>query len=84
MLILVFILADAETMDFGSLKTGAHIALGRVKFVKNKEEFARFVKDVNGFKIEKFSFNVNGFCLFRSILRKDGPEYNILKSYELG
>ncbi len=77
-------LVDAETIGLGDLKIGAHITIGRVKFVKNKEGFARFAEEVNSFKIEKLSFDVDRFCIFRSILRKDGPEYNLLKSYELG
>ncbi len=75
-------LVDAETIGLGDLKIGSHITLGRVKFVKNKKEFYDFAEKIKDFKIEKLHFEVDEFCLFKSVLRKEGPEYILLKRYK--
>lgn len=75
-------LVDAETIGVGDLKTGAHITLGRVKFVKDKKEFQNFTKKIKDFKIENLHFKASEFSVFKSVLRKEGPEYILLKSYK--
>lgn len=73
-------LIDAETIDFGNIKLGAHITLGRVKFLKNKKAF---LKNISNTRIKSLKFNVDSFLLFKSILGKDGPKYEVLEEYKL-
>ena len=56
-----------------------HITLGRVKFIKNKQEFKEKAK----INIEKKRFQVNEFKLIKSDLTKDGPKYTDLEIYNL-
>ena len=53
-----------------------HITLGRVKHVKNKEKFLNLLKSI---KVNSEKFVIDEVCLFRSILSKDGPKYDILE-----
>ncbi|MFA5176338.1 MAG: RNA 2',3'-cyclic phosphodiesterase [Candidatus Nanoarchaeia archaeon] len=57
-----------------------HITLGRIKFIKNPEEFQEKITNV---VIKPLKFEINQFCLFESTLTKDGPEYNVLETYDL-
>ena len=54
----------------------AHLTLGRVKFVKDKEKYVERLKKV---KIKELEFEVNNFKLFKSVLSKEGPKYSVLK-----
>ncbi|MFH0936125.1 MAG: RNA 2',3'-cyclic phosphodiesterase [Candidatus Woesearchaeota archaeon] len=56
----------------------AHLTLGRVKFVKNKEALLEKIKNV---KIEPKEFEINEFKLIKSDLTKDGPVYTVLVTY---
>ncbi len=73
-------LIDAETIAYGDFKPGGHITIGRVRFIKNNELLKEKLKST---EVEDLSFEINSFCLFSSELTKDGPEYSLLKSYEL-
>ncbi|MBS3152708.1 RNA 2',3'-cyclic phosphodiesterase [Candidatus Woesearchaeota archaeon] len=73
-------LVDSETLEVGNVKLGAHITLGRVKAIKNKDLFLDFVKNV---KLEPLEFQVNSFILYKSVLSKDSPSYEVLKRYSL-
>jgi len=55
-----------------------HLTLGRVKFVKNKERFFEVLKNI---KVKWDSFLIREFCLFQSVLSKDGPTYTVLERY---
>lgn len=58
----------------------AHITLGRVKAVYNKEKF----KDaINKIKIPESSFEADRFILYQSILEKCGHVYNIIAEFFL-
>lgn len=50
----------------------AHITLARVKFVKNKEDFNKQLKNI---KVNKLSFEVKEFKLIKSTLTSEGPIY---------
>jgi 2'-5' RNA ligase len=52
-----------------------HITLGRVKFVKDKKEFIKSLKDI---KIEKKRFEIKEFKLIKSTLTKKHPVYEDL------
>lgn len=59
-----------------------HITLGRINFLNDKKYF----QDVLTF-CKSFTFDpqiVSAFQLYESILKPGGPEYNILRSYNLG
>ena len=56
----------------------AHITIGRVKNVKNKE---RFLKSLESLEINKFKFRVDNFKLVKSVLSKDGPRYFVIEEY---
>lgn len=71
-------LVDVETLDFGDLKLGSHITLGRVKLVKNKDKFKSKLREI---KLKDLTFSVGSFCLFRSVLSKDGPTYSLVRRY---
>lgn len=57
-----------------------HITLGRVKIVKDKDSFLDKIKNIkiNG------SFDVKEFKFFKSALDRNGPTYELLKTYSLG
>ncbi|MEK6826381.1 MAG: RNA 2',3'-cyclic phosphodiesterase [Nanoarchaeota archaeon] len=57
-----------------------HATLGRVKYVKNKEKFLKALKNTKGAWEDFF---VESFSLVKSDLSKDGPEYSVLKTYDL-
>lgn len=55
-----------------------HLSLGRVKFVKKKEEFSKKLKEV---KIPKLKFKMDSLELIQSTLTKDGPKYKVLEKF---
>lgn len=57
----------------------AHLTLGRVKSIQDKEKFK---KELN-IKIEEKEFEINEFCLVKSELHKEGPSYEILERFKL-
>ncbi|MBI2208339.1 RNA 2',3'-cyclic phosphodiesterase [Candidatus Woesearchaeota archaeon] len=56
----------------------AHITLGRVKYVKNKEQFLSKLK---GIKVEKKNFRVDKFKLMKSTLTMQGPLYEAVEEF---
>ena len=56
-----------------------HITLGRVKIIKNKEEFLKKLS----LKLKQLTFKIASFELMKSDLSKEGPEYTVLESYKL-
>ena len=57
----------------------AHLTLGRVKSIQDKNEFIKNLK----IKIENKEFEINEFCLVKSELNKEGPKYEILEKFKL-
>ena len=56
----------------------AHITLGRVKYVGNKEQFFSKLKSI---KAEKKSFRVDSFKLMKSTLEREGPVYEVVEEF---
>jgi 2'-5' RNA ligase len=56
-----------------------HLTLARIKFVKNKKEFKDMIENL---KPPQGSFTLNSFKLIKSTLTPQGPEYEILHSFE--
>lgn len=57
----------------------SHMTLGRVKFVKDKEKFNKKISELKA----EGSFDITEFKLYKSVLTKDGPNYETLKTYKL-
>ena len=57
----------------------AHITLGRVKYVGNKEQFFSKLKSI---KAEKKSFRVDSFKLMKSTLTWQGPVYEVVEEFK--
>ena len=72
---------DSELLTLFSKdqRFSAHMTFGRVKFIKDKEEFKKNLK----IDIEEKEFEFNEFCLVKSELSKDGPKYEILERFKL-
>ena len=72
---------DSELLDLfpKDQRFSAHMTFGRVKFIKDKEEFKKNLK----IEINEKEFKVNEFCLVKSTLSKDGPKYEILEKFKL-
>ncbi|MEM4153044.1 MAG: RNA 2',3'-cyclic phosphodiesterase [Candidatus Pacearchaeota archaeon] len=58
----------------------SHITLARVKFVRNKEEFVKKLKEI---KVKPIEFQIDKFYLKKSTLTKQGPIYETIKEFEL-
>ncbi len=56
-----------------------HVTLARVKFVKDKQDFIKSLKEI---KIEKKAFKVSEFKLIKSILTPEGPIYEDLAVFQ--
>lgn len=57
----------------------AHITIGRVKYVEDKEEFMNKLKGIN---VERKKFNVNNFKLMKSTLTRQGPVYEEVEEFK--
>lgn len=56
-----------------------HLTLGRIKFLNDKERFARALDFFRNIGSE--SRNIPECILYESILRKEGPEYRVLQKF---
>lgn len=56
-----------------------HITIGRVKFVKQKEELIRKIKEL---QIPKKEFEIDKFELIKSTLTDKSPIYEVIKSFQ--
>lgn len=72
---------DSELLDLfpKDQRFSAHMTFGRVKFIKDKEEFKKNLE----IDIEEKEFEIKEFCLVKSELSKDGPKYEILERFKL-
>lgn len=58
----------------------SHITLARIKFIKNKEEFIKKLKEI---KVKPIEFLVEKFSLEKSTLTREGPIYETIKEFFL-
>jgi RNA 2',3'-cyclic 3'-phosphodiesterase len=56
----------------------SHVTIARVKYVKNKKDFTKYVKNIG---IQSINFNVRKFKLVKSELDKIGPKYELIEEY---
>jgi len=77
------ILNELETIGFERDRQNfvPHLTLGRIKSIKDKERFKQILSKYNNSDIQ--TVNVNEIFLFESILRKEGPYYNLISGYKL-
>ena len=72
---------DEETIKyFSSAKFEAHLTLGRIRQIKEREAFKKILEQI---EINKLNFKVDSFTLFESILTKDGAKYKAIEKYSL-
>ncbi len=58
-----------------------HLTIGRIKYLKNKN---LLLKTINNYRTNFIQeFDVNKFSLFQSTLRREGPVYNIIETFNL-
>ncbi|RME54353.1 RNA 2',3'-cyclic phosphodiesterase [Candidatus Woesearchaeota archaeon] len=71
---------DAELLDLfpQEQKFVSHLTIGRVKFIKKKKEYMKIIESV---KVKNIEFEVKGFKLMRSTLRRGSPQYDEIASY---
>jgi len=72
---------DSKTEILGfkkDIRFHPHLTLARVKFVSDKQGFAKNLKEI---KIEKKAFQVTEFKLIKSILTPEGPIYEDIVSF---
>jgi 2'-5' RNA ligase len=60
----------------------AHLTVGRVKNVKDKQLFQQMIDEHNKTFIQEVS--VIEFRLYESILHRDGPVYRVVETFSLG
>ncbi len=72
---------DATTLSVSAADTRfqTHVTLGRVKEIKNKKEFKDSIENI---KIDPLEFEIKEFKLFKSILSKDGPTYEVIDTFK--
>ena len=58
-----------------------HLTIGRIKYVDDKKYFNQIIERYSASDIQKVS--VTEIYLYESILRKEGPIYNVVKSFKL-
>jgi 2'-5' RNA ligase len=58
-----------------------HLTVARIKFLKDKDRFQKVIGKFHDRFIQEEE--VNAFHLFESILRRDGPEYKKIETYDL-
>ena len=71
---------DEELLDISSKdqEFHAHVTLGRIKSVQDREKLKKAVLT----DLENIKFKVKKFVLMRSQLSKDGPKYFLLETFE--
>ena len=74
-------LVDYELLDLFPKEQEfvAHLTLGRVKNIQDKEKFKKNLK----IEIEEKEFEINEFYLVKSELHKEGPKYEVIERFEL-
>ena len=57
----------------------AHLTLARIKFMKDKDKFRELLREI---EVQKLSFEVKEFVLFKSTLLPDGPVYEKINIFK--
>lgn len=56
----------------------AHLTLGRVKAIKDRDAFLNLINTV---KVPGYEFEIKQFNLMKSVLTKDGPKYSVIEKF---
>ncbi len=57
----------------------SHLTIARIKYVKDKKEFEKFIKNIHP---KKLSFKISKFYLKKSELKPLGPIYTTIEKYK--
>lgn len=68
--------------DPGRQNIVPHLTLGRVKFLKDKQQFQRLI-DANK-EIQSDPITIKEYILYESILHREGSQYIALKMFPFG
>ncbi|MBT4396790.1 RNA 2',3'-cyclic phosphodiesterase [archaeon] len=72
---------DAELLAFTKeQRFETHITLGRMKGIKKKDDFYKSIKEL---EIESIEFEINSFTLYKSVLKREGPQYYPIENVEM-
>ncbi len=63
----------------GEQKFQSHLTIGRIKFVKKADEFAKNAKEL---KVDELEFEVKSFQLMKSELSTSGPSYSLIEEFK--
>jgi len=66
--------------EFGAKGFSPHLTIGRVKTLFEKEELFRALQTKNK---NSYTFEIGEFQLIKSNLTQEGPNYKVIKSFEL-
>ncbi|GAB4301022.1 MAG: RNA 2',3'-cyclic phosphodiesterase [Marinilabiliales bacterium] len=58
-----------------------HVTIGRIKFLKNKDSLLQLIEKYKNFVFQ--NQEVDKITLFQSILKPEGPAYNVISEYQL-
>jgi len=58
-----------------------HLTLGRIKFIKDKQMFQKIIDETKGISFQEII--VDKFIIYESVLKKEGPVYLALKTFQL-
>lgn len=76
---------DSAMSLFGFLFEGSHfkphVTVGRVKFVKNRKRFKTMIEKYSNAEIQELE--INEVIFYESVLKPQGPVYEILKEFPL-
>ncbi len=56
----------------------AHLTLGRIKVIKDRDEFLNLLNTV---KVPGYEFEIKQIVLMKSTLTKDGPKYSVIEKF---
>lgn len=66
--------------NIGGKSYPAHLTLVRIKSIDTKSEFPKRVKDIT---IKNVHFEIDGICLIKSVLQRNGPVYTVIHKTHL-
>jgi RNA 2',3'-cyclic 3'-phosphodiesterase len=75
---------DKELFELGfdpDSKFSPHLTLGRIKQIRNYNNLKEIIQNNN--ETDFGEFPINGFILFESILKSNGPEYKMIEEFTL-
>lgn len=69
-----------EGFSFKEIEFVPHLTVARIKGIKDKKKFHEEIEKI---KLGKMFFIAEDFCLMKSVLKNDGPEYKVLERFDM-